>query len=198
MHGKAYDDQKAAVVQAAAVVIQQFGFEKTTMGDIAKALHMSKSSLYHYFTSKEDIFLEVFKNEVAGLRDGFLKAIEAAPTPEEKIRAYFLKRTEMYRLKLNQHMGFVEATTERYDLLLRIHEMFDEEEIRILSGILSQGVTEGRFSVRDIRTTSTAIVTAFRAFEYPFSTAMQSFSDTEKDLDCLLDVLFQGLLRRQS
>ncbi len=97
MHGKTYDEQKQSVVQAAAVVIQQFGFEKTTMGDIAKALNMGKSSLYHYFTSKEDIFLEVFKTEVAELRGEFLKAIEAEPTPEGKIRAYILKRTEMFR-----------------------------------------------------------------------------------------------------
>jgi len=195
MHGKTYEEQKASVVQAAAIIIQQFGFEKTTMGDIAKALRMGKSSLYHYFTSKEDIFLEVFKNEVAELRDEFLKAIDAEPTPEGKIRAYILKRTEMYRRKLNQHMEFVEATTERYELLLKIHKMFDEDEIRIISGILQQGVAVGRFSIRDIPTTSTTIVTAFRAFEYPFSTAVQP-TEIEKDLDSLLEVLFQGLLKR--
>ncbi|HUI69427.1 MAG TPA: TetR/AcrR family transcriptional regulator [Spirochaetia bacterium] len=195
MHGKTYEEQKASVVQAATIIIQQFGFEKTTMGDIARALRMGKSSLYHYFTSKEDIFLEVFKNEIAELRDEFLKAIDAEPTPEGKIRAYIQKRTEMYRRKLNQHMEFIEATTERYDLLLRIHQMFDEDEIRIISGILQQGVAEGRFSIRDIATTSTAIVTAFRAFEYPFSAAPAP-SEIERELDSLLDVLFQGLLRR--
>jgi AcrR family transcriptional regulator len=195
MHGKTYGDQKLSVVQAAAKVVQQFGFGKTTMDDIAKALHMGKSSLYHYFTSKEDIFLEVFKNEVAELRDEFLKAIEAERTQEGKLRAYILKRTEMYRRKLNQHMEFIEATTERYELLLRIHEMFDPDEIRIISGILEQGVAEGRFSIRDIPMTATVMVTAFRAFEYPFSVAQQTV-DTEKTLDSLLEVVFQGLLTR--
>ena len=195
MHGKTYEDQKASVVQGAALVIQQFGFGKTTMNDIARALHMGKSSLYHYFTSKEDIFLEVFKNEVAELRDEFLRAIDAERTPEGKIRAYILKRTEMYRRKLDQHMEFIEATTERYELLLKIHQMFDPDEIHIISGILQQGVSEGRFSIRDIPTTATAMVTAFRAFEYPFSAALQP-ADTEKTLDSLLEVVFQGLLRR--
>ena len=69
MRDKTYEEQKTSVVQAAAGVIRQFGFEKTTMGDIAKALHMGKSSLYHYFSNKEDIFLEVFKTEVEELRD---------------------------------------------------------------------------------------------------------------------------------
>ncbi len=195
MYGKTYEDQKSSVVQAAALVIQQFGFEKTTMADIARALHMGKSSLYHYFASKEDIFVEVFKNEVAELRGEFLKAIDAEPTPELKIRAYIVKRTEMLRMKLKQHMEVVEATPERYDLLLRIHEIFDEDEIRIISSILEQGISEGRFSIQDVHTTSTAIVIAFRAFEYPFSAAINP-SELDRNMDSLLDVMFNGILKR--
>ncbi|HET6451425.1 MAG TPA: TetR/AcrR family transcriptional regulator [Spirochaetia bacterium] len=195
MYGKTYDDQKASVVQAAVKVIQQFGFGKTTMSDIAKALRMGKSSLYHYFTSKEDIFLEVFKTEVGELREEFLKAIEAEPTPEGKLRAYILKRTEIYRRKVNQHLAFMEATTERYELLLRIHQMFDPDEVRIISQILQQGVTEGRFAIQDIPVTATVMVTAFRAFEYPLSATPQPY-DTEQTLDSLLGVVFNGLLKR--
>ena len=195
MRDKTYEDQKMSVVQAAAQVIQQFGFVKTSMGDIAKALHMGKSSLYYYFTSKEDIFLEVLKKEVEELRGEFLRAVEVEPTPERKFRAYILKRTEMFRRKLNQHMEFVEATAERYELLLRIHQMFDQEEIRIISGILDQGVAEGRFSIPDVHTASVVIVTAFRAFEYPFSLSAGP-SEIEKNLDSLLEVVFKGILRR--
>jgi AcrR family transcriptional regulator len=197
MRDKTYEEQKTSVVQAAAGVIRQFGFEKTTMGDIAKALHMGKSSLYHYFSNKEDIFLEVFKTEVEELRDEFLRAIDAEGTPEAKFRAYILTRTEMFRRKLNQHMEFIEATSERYELLLRIHQMFDQDEIRIISGILEQGVAEGRFSLPDVHTTAVVIVTAFRAFEYPFSLSATS-SEIERDLDSLLEVVFKGILRRQA
>ncbi len=195
MHGKTYDDQKTSVVQAAAQVIQQFGFEKTTMSDIAKALHMSKSSLYHYFTRKEDIYLEVLRNECSELRDEFSKAIEAEPTPEGKFRAYILTRTEMYRRKLKQHMEFVEATTERYELLLKIHEMFDADEIRIISGILEQGNVSGRFAVKDVQTVASVMVIAFRAFEYLNSTDAQPM-ELDKHLDSLLAVIFNGLLTR--
>ena len=115
--------------------------------------------------------------------------------PEGKIRAYILTRTEMFHRKLNQHMEFVEATRERYDLLLKIHQMFDADEIAIISGILEKGVAEGRFTIRDIPKTSTAIVTAFRAFEYPLPTSQQP-TEIERDLDSLLEVLFKGILRR--
>jgi len=195
MRDKTYEEQKMSVVQAAAAVVRQFGFEKTTMGDIAKALNMGKSSLYHYFSNKEDIFVEVFKTEVAELREDFLRAIDAEKTPEAKFRAYILTRTEMFRRKLHQHMEFIEATAERYELLLRIHQIFDQDEIRIISGILEQGVTEGRFSIPNVHTTAVVIVTAFRAFEYPFPLTSTP-SETERVLDLLLEVVFKGILRR--
>ena len=197
MHGKTYEDLKASVVQAAAVVIQQFGLAKTTMSDIASALHMGKSSLYHYFTSKEDIFLEVLRSEVAGLRGEFMKAIDAEPTPEGKLRAYILTRTDMYRRKLKQHMEFVEATSERYELLLRIHQMFDQEEIRIISGIIEQGNAEGRFAVRNPHAAAKAMVIAFRAFEYP-DTVNQELTELDQNPDSLMDIIFYGLLKREA
>ena len=163
-----YDDLKASVIQAARAVIKQFGFAKATMSDIAKALRMGKSSLYHYFPSKEEIFMEVLKGEIRELQTEFLHAIEAESTPEGKLRAYIRTRTDMFRRKLAEHMAFLDATEERYNLMLKIHELYDADEIRMVGGILQLGVDEGRFAIKDIRATSVVFVTAFRAFEYPF------------------------------
>jgi AcrR family transcriptional regulator len=192
MKAKTHEDQRRHVVEAAASVIRQFGFEKTTMNDIARALHMGKSSLYHYFATKELIFVEVIRNEIEELRTEFMSAIDEAKTPEEKIRAYVLKRTELLGRKLREHMGFLEATVERYDLLLKIHEIYDRDEIRIISSILTQGIAEGHFAVEEVKATSIAMVTAFRAFEYPFFPA----AHPEKAMESLLDVLFLGILKR--
>jgi AcrR family transcriptional regulator len=180
------------VVEAATAVIRQFGFYKTTMNDIARALGLGKSSLYHYFPTKESIFVEVLRSEIEGLRSEFMRAIQAEATSEGKLRAYVLKRTEILARKLREHMEFLEATSERYDLLLKIHEIYDQDEISIISSILEQGVAEGQFTIPDVKTTAEAIVTAFRAFEYPFNPD----AHPEKAMESLLDVLFLGILKR--
>jgi hypothetical protein len=72
--------------------------------------------------------------------------------------------------------------------------MFDQDEIRIISGILDQGVAEGRFSIPDVHTAAVVIVTAFRDFEYPFS--LSAGSPEIETLDSLLEVVFKGILRR--
>ena len=192
MKTQSYDDQKLLIVEAAASVIRQFGFEKTTMNDIARAVRMGKSSLYHYFANKELIFVEVIRSEIDGLQAEFLSTIEEQKTPAGKIRAYILKRTEMLDRKLREHLGFLEATAERYDLLLKIHDIYDRDEISIISSILSQGVSDGQFTIPDVTATATAMVTAFRAFEYPFFPA----AHPEKAMESLIDVFFLGILTR--
>ena len=189
---KSWETLRQQVVEAAATVIRQFGFEKTTMSDIARATGLGKSSLYHYFPTKEAIFVEVVRSEIEGLRSEFMRAIETASSSEEKLRAYVLKRTEILARKLREHMEFLEAAPERYDLLLKIHEIYDPDEIRIISSILESGVAEGQFTIADVKTTAEALVIAFRAFEYPFDSA----AHPEEAMKSLLDVLFLGILKR--
>jgi len=195
MYEVAHEDYRKLILQAAGNVIRQFGFEKTTMKDIAKALRKGKSSLYHYFTNKEQIFEEVLRSEIAELKVEFMRVIEAEPTSESKIRAYVLNRMEMFRKLAKRHLPFIEGMAERYDLLLKIHEEYDHEEIRIISDIFTQGVAEGRFAIADIPTAAATFVTALKAFEYPFSKVANT-ARSGREIGSLLEILFSGILAR--
>ena len=50
--------RRNAIIEAAIRVFLEHGFEKTTMSDIADELGGSKATLYGYFSSKEELFLE--------------------------------------------------------------------------------------------------------------------------------------------
>lgn len=51
--------RRQAILNAAAEVFQETGFERTSMADICRHVGYSKATLYSYFTSKEELFLEV-------------------------------------------------------------------------------------------------------------------------------------------
>ena len=48
--------------------LQPVRFRKTTMDEIAQAARKGKSSIYYYFTSKEDIFRAIVEKETKMLR----------------------------------------------------------------------------------------------------------------------------------
>lgn len=53
------EGKRAELLEAATAVFLEQGFERTLMSDICEKAKCSKSTLYSYFASKEDIFFEV-------------------------------------------------------------------------------------------------------------------------------------------
>jgi AcrR family transcriptional regulator len=54
-----YEDKKQVILDKAAALIAKKGFDVATMMDVAKACGASKSHLYHYFPSKEDLLYAI-------------------------------------------------------------------------------------------------------------------------------------------
>jgi AcrR family transcriptional regulator len=61
---KTEEEIKAEIKEAARHLFMKYGFFKTTMEDIAKAVKKGKSTLYYYYKSKDEVFLDVI-NQVA-------------------------------------------------------------------------------------------------------------------------------------
>jgi AcrR family transcriptional regulator len=54
-----YDRRQAEVVDAAARVFAEHGYDQTSVPDLAGALGMATGSLYHYFRSKEELLIAI-------------------------------------------------------------------------------------------------------------------------------------------
>src|SRR3974390_1875690 len=53
------ESKRQAIIQAAAEVFREVGFDRASMSDIRKRVGGSKATLYNYFPSKEKLFFEV-------------------------------------------------------------------------------------------------------------------------------------------
>src|SRR4051812_23731194 len=58
-----YQIRKEAILQQARHLFATKGFGETSMDDIARANHMQKASLYHYFKSKQKILEDMIDME---------------------------------------------------------------------------------------------------------------------------------------
>ncbi|MFG1606609.1 TetR/AcrR family transcriptional regulator [Actinoplanes sp. NPDC049265] len=66
--GRPGHDQNA-VLAAAVRLFNQHGYEATSMGDLAEALNITKSSIYHHVTSKQDLLKMAVDHALDGLRE---------------------------------------------------------------------------------------------------------------------------------
>lgn len=104
------DEQvKQEIVLNAQALFQQFGLKKTTMEDIAKSCGKAKSTLYHYFKSKEEVFECVVILELHNLRTIVKDKTEMQISLKNKINTYVLEfykeitnKVNLYRIMKHQ------------------------------------------------------------------------------------------------
>jgi AcrR family transcriptional regulator len=81
-----YDERKEAIVEAAAALFATRGFNGASVADIAQSCKTSKSLIYHYYQSKEDILHDVMISHVRALEEAAADAMAGAAPPEQKLR----------------------------------------------------------------------------------------------------------------
>lgn len=72
------DERGQRILEAAAELIIHYGYDKTTMGDIANAAGISRSTLYNYWKNKDDIVDAVIWDNVWRYADEWISRIEAS------------------------------------------------------------------------------------------------------------------------
>lgn len=82
------------VVEAATEHFSHFGYEKTTVSDLAKAIGFSKAYIYKFFDSKQAIGEVICSNRLAMIMDIVNSAMVDAPSASEKLRRLFRALTE--------------------------------------------------------------------------------------------------------
>jgi len=82
------------VVDAATEHFGHFGYEKTTVSDLAKAIGFSKAYIYKFFDSKQAIGEVICTNRLEMIMTIVNSAIADAPSAAEKLRRLFRALTE--------------------------------------------------------------------------------------------------------
>ncbi len=91
--------RKELILDSAERLFVEKGFAGTSINDIAAAADFSRTSIYQYFTSKEEIYLEILERYTDPLTERLRKATADAPTVPDKIRAFLDEVRKMKREK---------------------------------------------------------------------------------------------------
>ena len=81
-----YAERRGEIVAKAARLFAEQGFHGTSISEVAEACGTSKSLLYHYYASKEDILFDAMHDHVKALLDAAEEVAKAKVQPEEKLR----------------------------------------------------------------------------------------------------------------
>lgn len=146
------------ILEEAARLFARCGYESSSIADLAAAIGVSKAAIYHYYTTKQDIYDAIILDVLAGLTASVSQAVSQVTAAPERLRQFMVAHARYFE---NHHAQFVTmligysgmAITEREDAA-RLRDGYE----RLLRQIISDGIARGEFRSLDVAATGRAVL----------------------------------------
>jgi AcrR family transcriptional regulator len=161
------NEQRARIVATAERLFRELGFQKTTVGDIARELRMSPANVYRFFGSKAEIHVAVARQLMGEVEAAAERIAKGPGSAAERLRGLILsnesmnaeryvvdrKLHEMVEAALNEHWPMIDEYIERVDALIE--------------SIVASGMRSGEFAQGDASLAAKLVRTACVRFCHP-------------------------------
>jgi len=81
-----YEQRREVIVEGAARLFASMGFRGASVADLAKVCNISKSLIYHYYPSKEDVLYAVMASHIDQLIEDVEEVVARGGSPADQVR----------------------------------------------------------------------------------------------------------------
>lgn len=99
-----YETKSQAIMDCAAVLFAKSGYPSAKLQDVAKACGATKSMLYHYFPTKDDLLLAILKEHLERVVQSIESALAQPGPPRDKMLALVQSYTQKSIQSRRRHM----------------------------------------------------------------------------------------------
>jgi AcrR family transcriptional regulator len=187
------EEKLESILDTARKMFARYGLRKTSVEEMASMARVAKATIYNYFGTKDQVYLEVLRREMDEIEEKISSSVAQEVLPGDKLTT-FVKAKFRY---MRQAINILNLDREGIEKLLPSaesirNELFDRE-VNIIHSILKQGVEKGVFYLNDLLLTARAIAHALKGFELNWL-VQESEEKIEHYLDELMAILFYGLM----
>ncbi len=189
-------DKKSIILHSARELFFRFGFNKTSMDDIAVQSSLAKPTLYYYYTNKEAIFNEIVIDEAKRFMDSVEKKIPHDIPADEQLMLFFRKTfsgLKEYAAKMIDVPDCLyNHSPHGRPIVEKINQLFFEK----LQPLLKAGMEEGIFAFDDEQATLSSLVlmTDFLNLDWIHRTPKKKANQV---VEGMITILLNGLRRRK-
>ncbi len=189
------ETKRAAVLSCAAKLFNTKGARSTTLADVASRLGLTKTSLYYYVATKEDLIYQCYDANMRQAHDQLDRAEEAYQGATECLMAFLESQINTTLRSLDGEGDFYAAPLEVASLKAEHREVLEEEYRRLLRrliDLLNRGIEAGQIRPCNPVVTIRAIV---GALDWSFYWLYEMPREQARGVvNVLRDLLTHGLL----
>ncbi len=188
-------DTRERILVVAERLFRQIGYQKTTVGDIAKELRMSPANVYRFFESKKAIHEGVARALMGGVED----AAQAIATKHGPVASRLRELlTTIHRMNCERYVGdaklheMVEIAMEESWEVCVAHM---ERITQTIGEVIAEGAASGEFKADDVPLAAMCTCSAMMRFFHPQMIA-QCADKPGPSLDQMIDFVLAALSPR--
>ena len=149
--------KRERILEEAVKLFYQRGFTGTTLDDIAAELGVTKPFIYTHFRSKTDLLAALCKPTIELSLDAVQDAARSPGSPTTRLHRAIVDFTQVVLSRqANIAIYFREEKNLAPDALAEINTLRKKFD-RVLSNLLTEGVTAGEFETPDVNLTALAL-----------------------------------------
>ena len=138
-------ERKMRIVKGALNVFRDVGIEKTTMDEIAIRSGFGKATLYYYFSSKDDVFINIMEQGWKQLWEGIESRIVEEVGPRKKFIGIIKKMGRIVTDDKVMYEFLFTAPNYIHDSDKQSWKTYQERLYAILQSIIEDGIKKKEF-----------------------------------------------------
>lgn len=192
-------DPRETILKAAGDRILHYGYNKTTMSEIAADCGMSAGNIYRFYPSKIDIAEAMTRRFTAENHAIYANIIkDSAKSPSRKLSEFFSARLDRTFRIFEKNPKLMELAEimgrERPDYLAEERA----QERLLIEKIIEEGQASGDFALpQDLPITADLVQCAMMKFRIPHLWTTERLDDLQIEMEGLLNLIFTGLSARR-
>jgi AcrR family transcriptional regulator len=139
--------RKDEILEEAARLFAERGYEAVSLLEIAQAVGLSKTTLYHYFASKDEILGTLIATTISQLNEFIAAEIPAEGSPAVKLTAFMEAQAEFFERHIPQFKVLLSQIGNLTDPVARDAAVaWRERYSNNIRRIVEEGVGSGAFA----------------------------------------------------
>lgn len=154
-------DTKKQILEAAEKLFDQYGFQKTTLADIARDCNMSAANIYRFYEGKDEIMAEIANNVFRDVEEKLREVLRnSGMSASKKLETFIVENLRHLDMICNCHVKIDEALEYIKRKKPDLFQRHIEAKRSLIAEILDEGNRTKEFEVKDIIGTAGLILNA--------------------------------------
>lgn len=190
-------ESRHEIISKSKELFERFGYQKTTLTDIAKSVGKVKTAIYYYFSGKEEIFSQLVKIEAEEFYLKLKTLVLDENTPTEMLEKYVESRIKLMQ-KISRRYHFLKQEFfELIPLVEKNRQKYYDLEIELVEQIMKEGVRRRDFQIDSCNFSATMLVNSLKGLEIQMFVTDKMPVD-KMNLEKFINFILYGIVQKKT